>query len=130
MAGELCKIVVMDGCARFAEQEAVLPPLLPIQLQDHGPLPVTEDAVPELQRPVAGTVEKLPPLAEPHCPFTGTGFCTFTLKSISVEVPPDCPAGTEKAMTAIVAVPLVRWVVSTGIEKMPFDGVTSEPIFA
>ena len=32
--------------ASVSEHDAVLPPLLPAQLHDHGPLPLTVDAVP------------------------------------------------------------------------------------
>ena len=36
--------------ARIAEQPAVVPPFIPIHVQLHGPLPVTDEAVPILQR--------------------------------------------------------------------------------
>jgi hypothetical protein len=49
-----------------AEQLAVVPPLLPAQDQFHGPLPVTAEAAPALQRFVAGALLTATPLAEPH----------------------------------------------------------------
>lgn len=50
---------------------AVVPPLLPLQLQSHGPLPLTEEAMPALHRPVVGLLLKLSPFADPHVPLTG-----------------------------------------------------------
>jgi len=49
-----------------AEQLAVVPPPLLAQDQFHGPLPVTAEAVPALQRLVAGALLTATPLAEPH----------------------------------------------------------------
>jgi hypothetical protein len=66
------------GEASCATQVAVVPPLLPAQLHVHEPLPLTTDAVPALQRLVVGALGKLPPLEEPHTPFTrweGGCFC-------------------------------------------------------
>ena len=54
-----------------AVQAAVVPPLLPLQLQDHGPLPLTVVAVPALQRFVDGALVTVTPLAAPHVPLTG-----------------------------------------------------------
>lgn len=48
----------------------VVPPFDPVQLHDQGPLPLTELADPELHRPVAGAVVKVPLFAVPHTPFT------------------------------------------------------------
>jgi hypothetical protein len=56
--------------ATEAEQLAVVPPLLPVQDQFHGPLPVTPEAVPTLQSPVVGALLTAVPLALPHEPFT------------------------------------------------------------
>ncbi len=55
----------------FAEQLAVVPPLDPVQLHVQGPVPLTDVAVPALQRLAVGAVVKVPPLDEPHTPFTG-----------------------------------------------------------
>ena len=54
-----------------AEHCAVLPPLLPAHIHDHGPVPPTADAVPALQRPVVGAELTATPFEEPHAPFTG-----------------------------------------------------------
>ena len=62
------------GCAAScAEQVAVVPPLLPAHVHVQGPLPVTADAVPELQRLAVGALVKLPPLDDPQTPLTGVG---------------------------------------------------------
>jgi hypothetical protein len=61
------------GCAEatfFAEQVAVVPPPLPAQLHDHGPLPLIVEAVPALQRLAVGAPLSLPPFEEPHAPLT------------------------------------------------------------
>jgi hypothetical protein len=58
---------------RLAEQLAVVPPLVPPQLQFQGPLPVTVEALPAEQRPLAGTVVKIPLFEEPHVPLPGGG---------------------------------------------------------
>jgi hypothetical protein len=66
----------LTGCAEavfFAEQVAVVPPLLPPQLHDHGPLPLTADAVPVPQRLALGALLSLPPFEEPHAPLTAVG---------------------------------------------------------
>jgi hypothetical protein len=47
-----------------------MPPFVPAQLQYHGPLPVTTEAVPTLQRLVVGEVLVADPFAEPHWPLT------------------------------------------------------------
>ena len=56
--------------ASGAEQVAVVPPLLPTQVQVQGPLPVTVVAVPALQRLVVGAVVTARFAAVPHEPFT------------------------------------------------------------
>ena len=55
----------------LAEQLAVEPPLDPVQLHAHGPLPLTAVAVPVLQRLVVGAEVNVPPLDEPHTPAMG-----------------------------------------------------------
>ena len=57
--------------ASLSEHEAVLPPLLPAQLHDHGPLPLTVEAVPAVQRLAVGAVLTVAPFEQPHAPFTG-----------------------------------------------------------
>lgn len=53
-----------------AEQPAVEPPLLPAQVQSHGPLPVTAEAVPALHRLAVGALLAAVPFAEPQAPLT------------------------------------------------------------
>lgn len=50
---------------------AVFPPFVPTQLQPHGPLPLTEEAVPALHKPVVGLLLRLSPFADPQVPLTG-----------------------------------------------------------
>ena len=58
------------GGGSTAEQVAVVPPLLPAQLHDHGPVPATVDAVPALQRFAVGVLVRSAPFEEPHAPLT------------------------------------------------------------
>jgi len=55
---------------RFEEHEALVPPLLPLQLQVYGPVPLTAVALPLPHRLVVGALVELPPLAAPHAPST------------------------------------------------------------
>jgi hypothetical protein len=55
----------------LAEQDAVVPPFAPVHNHVHGPVPVTVDAVPAEHRFVAGAEVNVPPLEDPHTPFTG-----------------------------------------------------------
>ena len=56
--------------ASLSEQVAVVPPLLPAQLHDQGPLPPTADAVPAVQRLAVGLALTVAPFEEPHAPLT------------------------------------------------------------
>ena len=62
----------LDRCgeASRAEHCAAAPPLLPAQFQDHGPLPLTAEAVPALQRFAVGALVRSTPFEEPHAPLT------------------------------------------------------------
>jgi hypothetical protein len=60
----------------FASQSAVVPPLLPAQNQNHGPLPITAEAGPELQSPLVGALTRVWPLDGPHAPFTFAGWAS------------------------------------------------------
>jgi hypothetical protein len=51
----------------------VLPPLLPTQVHDHGPLPLRADAVPVEQRFAVGLALTVAPFEEPHAPLTLVG---------------------------------------------------------
>ena len=61
--------------ASRAEHCAAVPPLEPAQLHDHGPLPLTAEAVPALQRLAVGALVRLAPFEEPHAPLTEDGGC-------------------------------------------------------
>ena len=58
--------------ARGAVHCAVVPPPAPAQLQVNGPLPVTSDASPVVQRLPVGMLVTLVPLAEPQAPLIAT----------------------------------------------------------
>ena len=77
--------------ASLSEHEAVEPPLAPAQLHDHGPLPLTVDAVPAVQRFAVGLVLTVPPFEEPQAPFTGCAEATFFAEQVAL-VPPPLPA--------------------------------------
>ena len=53
-----------------AEQLAVVPPFEPAQLQVQGPEPLTELAVPVVQRSVVGALVRVVLLAGPQVPLT------------------------------------------------------------
>lgn len=63
--------------ASVAVQDAFEPPLLPRQNQLNGPLPLTAEGEPWLQRPKLGEDPTTELLAGPQAPFTatGAGFC-------------------------------------------------------
>ena len=66
-----------------AEQEAVVPPLLPMHDHVHGPGPVagrTSEEVPESHNPDVGFTPVETPLAEPHTPFMGGGTDDVTVR--------------------------------------------------
>ncbi|MGH3429310.1 MAG: hypothetical protein ACRDQZ_17380, partial [Mycobacteriales bacterium] len=69
-----------------AAQEAVLPPCDPVQLQSHGPVPVTVEGEPALQRFVAGAVFTGTPFAKPQEPLT----TRWLSGAEQEEVPPPC----------------------------------------
>src|SRR3954452_4722255 len=58
-----------DGL-KGVEHCAVAPPLLPPQLQLQGPLPLTAEAMPVLQKFVVGALTIATPLADPQVPLT------------------------------------------------------------
>jgi hypothetical protein len=72
-----------------AEHCAVLPPALPAQLHDHGPVPATADAEPLLHRPLVGAELTATPLAGPHAPLTGPVFLGAEHCAV---LPPALPA--------------------------------------
>jgi hypothetical protein len=74
-----------------AEHDAAAPPLLPAQLHDHEPEPLTVDAVPVVQRFAVGALARLAPFEEPHAPFTGCAAATFVAEQVAV-APPPLPA--------------------------------------
>lgn len=63
-----------------------MPPLPPVQLQDQGPVPTTEDAKPALHNQALGCAAKVAPLAAPHWPLVSCATVQ------SVVAPPLLPA--------------------------------------
>jgi hypothetical protein len=65
---------------RIAEQVAIEPPFVPLQVQFQEPLPDTDEAAPVEQRLLEGgaATRKAPPFALPQTPFIGaTGITLF-----------------------------------------------------
>lgn len=58
------------SCLTGALQDAVTPPLVPLQVQDHDPVLETEEAEPTEQRLEDGAVYEATPLALPQTPST------------------------------------------------------------
>ena len=69
-------------------QESSVPPLVPWQLQSQGPLPVTLDAVPVVQRLIVGCSVRFCPSEEPQAPLTGVPFLEAEQEVVA---PPFCP---------------------------------------
>jgi hypothetical protein len=112
-------IVKLSGADVGAEQEAVVPPLPPAQLHDHGPEPVTDEAVPVLQRLVDGALPTVTPLADPQLPLTSSWA-----EHDAVE-PPLVPVqfhdhGPEPVTVEAVPV-LHKPVVGVLVRSAPFD---------
>jgi hypothetical protein len=78
----------------LAEQEAVVPPLEPLQLQFQGPVPVTLEALPAEQRLVVGAVLTVVPFAEPQVPLTAA----VLLAEHDAVVPPLVPRRTSSTV--------------------------------
>ncbi len=57
----------------IALHEAVVPPFVPTQVQFHGPVPVTAEAVPTEHSPVVGAEVYATPLAAPQAPLPFSG---------------------------------------------------------
>ena len=68
---QLTKHVQPVGVVLGAEQDAVVPPLVPEQDQFQGPEPVTEVGFPDEHNADDGALVRSTPFAEPQAPFTG-----------------------------------------------------------
>jgi hypothetical protein len=117
--------------ALLAEHEEVVPPLLPSQLQLQGPEPVTEVAVPVVQRLVLGALLTATPLAEPQTPLTGVGVLLAEQEEV---VPPLLPSQlqlqgpvpvTEVALPAVqrLVVGALLTVLLLAVPQAPLTGV-------
>ena len=83
---------------RKAVQLALAPPLAPAQLHDHGPLPLTDEAVPVVHKLVVGTLLREAPFDKPHAPLTGSG------RLHEAVVPPLLPAQFQVVVVPLFAV--------------------------
>ena len=103
-----------------AAHEAVAPPLVPAQDQVQGPLPVTIEAVPMLQRLVDGALLMATPLAVPQTPLS-----VSRLAEHEAVVPPPEPAHDQAhgpvPLTAEAVPATQRFVVGVLGKSAPFD---------
>ena len=108
--------------ASLSVHEAVLPPLLPAQLHAHGPLPLTVEAVPAVQRFAVGLALTVVPFALPHAPFTGGGGSSAEQVAV---VPPPLPAQLHDhgpLPLTVDAVPVLqRLAVGALVRSAPFE---------
>jgi hypothetical protein len=79
VVGSELLVPVVPVEASLSVHDAVLPPLPPAQVHDHGPLPLTFDAVPAVQRFVVGAVLTVDPFALPHAPFVSSRAVQLTV---------------------------------------------------
>jgi len=69
--GDAVRVTVGSaGTSLSALQEAVVPPLLPAQVQYQGPVPLIAEAVPATQFTEVGADVSVSPSGEPHTPLT------------------------------------------------------------
>jgi len=105
--------------SRRAEHEALVPPLEPAQLQLHGPLPLTLEAEPVLQRLVEGAAVRSAPFADPHWPLVATMAAEH-----EALLPPLLPAQLQAqgpVPVMLEAVPMVQRLVEGALVKVaPF----------
>jgi hypothetical protein len=81
----------------LAEQDAVVPPFAPMHVHAHGPVPVTVDGVPALQRFVVGAEVNVPPLEEPQAPFVTAVLNVAATDMFEFMVTTHCPAPEQGA---------------------------------
>jgi hypothetical protein len=106
--------------ASLSEHEAVAPPLLLAQVHDHGPLPLTFEAVPALQRFAVGAVLTDAPFALPQAPFGSN-----RAEQLAV-VPPPEPAQVQfhgpEPLTLEALPALQRFAAGALVRSAPFAG--------
>jgi len=114
-----------DGCCKLAEQVAVVPPFEPVQLHVQGPLPLTDEAVPALQRLLAGALEKVPPLELPHAPLTGvdaTPNSAVTFVAVFI-VTAQVPVPLHPPLQPVKVEPEAAVAVSVTLAPLLYDAV-------
>ena len=106
----------------FALQAALVPPLVPPQLQFQGPEPLTELALPMLHKSVLGAVLKLLPFAPPQEALMGGGAFFFALQDALR--PPLVPLQLQfhgpVPLNPLGLPALHRLLVGGDISKLPF----------
>jgi hypothetical protein len=111
--------------ASLSEQVAVLPPLLPAQLHDHGPLPLTAEAVPVVQRFAVGLALTVAPFEEPHAPATAGVEVEASLSEHDAVLPPSLPAQVHDhgplPLTVDAAPVVQRFAVGLALTVAPFE---------
>ena len=101
------------GNTSEAEQLAVPPPLLPGHDQFHGPLPVTDEAVPVVQRPVAGALVRSAPLEAPQLALSSS--------NAEHELQSQGPLPLNDETEPVLQRPVVGALVRSGVERL-LDG--------
>jgi hypothetical protein len=115
-------VPVLPVEASVSEQVAVLPPLLPVQLHDHGPLPLTAEAVPAVQRFAVGLALTVAPFEEPQAPLTAV---EASLSEHVAVLPPSLPAQLHDhgplPLTVDAAPAVQRFAVGLALTVAPFE---------
>ena len=75
--------------AEGATQPTAPPPLVPEQLQVHGPCPLTALEIPAAHKPLRGAVKVGTPFAPPQAPVIGGGGCSGAVQL--TDMPPLVP---------------------------------------
>jgi hypothetical protein len=101
-----------------AVQLPVVPPFVPAQVHDHGPLPVMIEAVPVVQRLVSGALLRSAPLDEPQAPFVAAP-CVAQLAFVPPFVPSQAQAQGPVPLTAVAVPTLQRLVAGLVVAVVP-----------
>jgi hypothetical protein len=111
---------LLGGLASVAWQAAIVPPFEPAQVQLNGPVPLTADAVPVLQRAVVGAGFPVSLLAAPHAPLTAAGFSDAAQLAV---VPPFEPPQVQ-LNGPVPLIPLPDIVEAVPVEqRLPVGGL-------
>ena len=112
---------VTTSACLLAVQLAVVPPFAPAQLHVHGPLPLTDDAVPELHRLAAGAAVNAWPSDEPQAPFIAAAFAAEQLAVVPSFAPAQLHVHGPLPLTAEAVPVLQRFVEGITVNVWPLD---------